>query len=77
MAERKPGRRVRNNMDQFALLVTGLVLSLTACAVVAQLLRWRAAHRADRDNIARAVHDDPKWRKWASGQHHGDDEQPG
>jgi hypothetical protein len=61
-------------MDQFALLVTGLVLTLTACAIVAQLLRWRAAHRADRDEMGRAVHNDPVWRKWAM-QRRDDEEQ--
>jgi hypothetical protein len=60
-------------MDQFALLMTGLVLTLTACAIVAQLLRWRSVHRADRDAIGRAVHADPVWRKWLA--HQGDDEE--
>ena len=53
-------------MDQFALLVTALVLSLTACAVVAQLLRWRTSHRRERERMGRACHDDPEWRKWAA-----------
>lgn len=51
-------------MDEFALVVTGLVLCLTAAAIVAQLLRWRRAHRADRERAGREIHD-PKWRKWA------------
>lgn len=51
-------------MEQFALLVTALVLCLTAFAVVAQLLRWRETHRGDRRRWGRAVHEDPKWKAW-------------
>jgi hypothetical protein len=54
-------------MEQFALVVTSLVLCLTASAIVLQLLRWRSTDRANRERMGRSVHDDPKWRRWASG----------
>jgi hypothetical protein len=60
-------------MEQFALLVTALVLCLTAAAIVLQLLRWRNADRADRERMGRSVHDDPKWREWTS-RHSGEDD---
>jgi hypothetical protein len=59
-------------MDQFALLLTALVVCLTAGAIVAQLLRWRQANREDRERMGKAVHDDPRWREW-SRHHSGDD----
>lgn len=65
--EPMPRRGVRFNMDQFALVLTAMVLCLTACAIVAQLLRWRRAHVRERERMGRAVHDDPQWRKWAGG----------
>ncbi|MET0252208.1 MAG: hypothetical protein ABW203_08530 [Novosphingobium sp.] len=46
-------------------MLTALVVSLTVCAIVAQLLRWRAENRANRDHWGRRVHDDPNWRAWA------------
>ena len=52
-------------MGEFALVLTGLVLCLTAIAVVAQLLRWRAHDRAAKESRAAEVHDDPFWRQWA------------
>jgi hypothetical protein len=64
-------------MEEFALLVTGLVLCLTIAAIVAQLLRWRKMHRDDRERAGREVHDDPRWRKWAEQARDHKDEQRG